>query len=273
MSSRQPRILLVDDERDVLEILCDYLTDQGFAVRTAMNGLEALLEAKQWTPKAVILDLFMPRLGGLGTLERIRQINPGVVVILISGRPSALVALTEAGVRVAGALAKPLNLPEMLATLVQAGVAPMKIPQGATPADRIREDPPAIRKSVLVVDDEPDVRAVLVEYLQAKGFDPLQASSGDEALERVRHWCPDIVLLDIALPGLSGIETLRRLKAACPRTCVVMVSANEDTDIAQQALAMGAADYVPKPVDFGYLDSVLAIHTLMDHVEIEQRPS
>jgi len=273
MSSRRPRILLVDDEPDVLGILCEYLTDQGFAVRTAMNGLEALLEAKRWTPKAVILDLFMPRLGGLGTLERIRQINPGVVVILISGQPSALTVLTEAGVRVAGALAKPLDLPEMLATLEHAGVAPMQVPQGAPSADRIREDPHAIRRSVLVVDDEPDVRAVLAEYLQTKGFDPLQASSGDEALELVRDLCPDIVLLDIALPGLSGIETLRRLKAACPRTCVVMVSANEDIDVAQQTLAMGAADYVPKPVDFGYLDSVLAIHTLMDHVEIEQRLS
>jgi DNA-binding response OmpR family regulator len=273
MSSRRPRILLVDDEPDVLGILCEYLTDQGFAVRTAMNGLDALLEAKRWTPKAVILDLFMPRLGGLGTLDRIRQINPGVVVILISGQPSALAVLTEAGVRVAGTLAKPMNLPEMLATLVQSGVAPVKIPRGVPPADRIGENPPAIRKRVLVVDDEPDVRAVLVEYLQTKGFDPLQASSGDEALECVRHWRPDIVLLDIALPGLSGIETLRRLKTTWPRTCVVMVSANDDSDVAQQTLAMGAADYVPKPVDFGYLDSVLAIHTLMDHVEVEQRPS
>jgi CheY-like chemotaxis protein len=254
MATRSPRILCIDDESEVLAILSEYFTEQGFAVRTAKNAHEAILEAKRWMPKAVIVDLVMPRLGGIETVERIRRLNPGIVVILISGRPDALSNASEMGATVAGAFAKPLDLPQVLAVLLAAGVTPMK----PTVAD-VRDGGP---KRVLVVDDEADIREVLAEYLKGKGLDVFQASTGHEALECVRGAHPDMVLLDIAMPGLSGIETLRQIRQIAADTCVVMVSANPDVETAQQSLALGAVDYVPKPVDFGYLDSVLAMRSL-----------
>jgi DNA-binding response OmpR family regulator len=253
--------LCVDDEPEVLEILGDYFTEQGFAVRTATNAQEALLEAKRWMPKALVVDLVMPRLGGLGTVEQIRRINPGIVVILISGRVDAADIVSEAGVGVAGAFTKPLNLPRVLASLIEAGVAPMKsLPEGTADASAAK-----VPKRVLVVDDEPDVREVLAEYLASKGFEVDRVSSGEEALEHVRESGPEIVLLDITMPGLSGVETLRGIRALSADTRVIMVSANTDVETARQTLALGATDYVPKPVDFGYLDSVLAMHAL-DHI-------
>jgi len=259
MSSLLPRILLVDDEPEVLEILNEYLAEQGFAVRTAMEGNEALVEAKRWTPKAVLLDVMMPNIGGLEILERMRRINPGIVVILMSGQSSAIEVLATAGLHVAGTFPKPLNLPEVLATLEQAGVVPPKIQKG--------DDGPARPcGDIVVVDDETDVREVLAEYLELKGFDVRQASSGEEGLEKVAESCPDVVLLDLGLPGLSGIETLRRLKSDNPAVCVIVVSGNQDHDLAQKTLAMGAADYVPKPVDFGYLETILAIHGHEDQI-------
>jgi len=266
LPSPQHRILLVDDEPEMLAILSEYLSDQGFTVHTAMNGYEALLEAKRWTPKAVILDLLMPALGGLEVLDRIRQINPGIVGILISGEPSALDVLIKAGVRVAGVFPKPLNLSDLLAALEQAGVTPMKRRPGPAHARRDIGETAQSPVSIVVVDDEPDVREVLGEYLEIKGFDVRQAASGEEALEKVGESCPDVVLLDLGLPGLSGIETLRRLKTAGHRPCVIVVSGNQDLDLAQTTLAMGAAEYVPKPVDFGYLESVLSIHTQTDQI-------
>jgi CheY-like chemotaxis protein len=266
LSSPQRRILLVDDEPEVLAILSEYLGEQGFTVHTVMNGHEALLEAKRWTPTAVVLDLLMPKLGGLEALDRIRQINPGIVVILISGQSRALDLLTTAEVRVAGVFPKPLNLPELLATLVQAGVSPIRRrPQPAHTARNAYESA-QVPASIVVVDDEPDVREVLAEYLEIKGFDVRQAASGEEALEKVGESCPDVVLLDLGLPGLSGIETLRRLKIAGPRSCVIVVSGNQDLELAQTARTMGAAEYVPKPVDFGYLESILSIHTQTDQI-------
>jgi DNA-binding response OmpR family regulator len=263
MPSLLPRILLVDDEPEVLEILNEYLCEQGFAVRTAMEGNEALVEAKRWTPKAILLDVMMPNLGGLEILERMRQINPGVVVILMSGQSSAIEVLSTAGLRVAGAFPKPLNLPELLAALVQAGVVPAK---GQRESVHAHADDHGARGDVVVVDDETDVREVLAEYLELKGFDVRQATSGEEALARVAESCPDVVLLDLGLPGLSGIETLRRLRSDNPGAYVIVVSGNQDQDLAQKVLAMGAADYVPKPVDFGYLETILAIRGHENHI-------
>ena len=68
MDDSLPSILCVDDDVDVLDLLKEYFTEQGFVVLTATNGVEAFLQVKRWQPKAVILDLFMPRLGGIGAL-------------------------------------------------------------------------------------------------------------------------------------------------------------------------------------------------------------
>ncbi len=119
---------------------------------------------------------------------------------------------------------------------------------------------------MLVVDDEPEVREVLVEYLRGKGFEVLPAGDGEEALRRFVGYHPHIVLLDIQMPGLSGVETLRRIKALRQETCVIMVSGQESEEAARRTLTLGAADYIRKPVDFAYLDSVLETHLFMTQI-------
>jgi DNA-binding response OmpR family regulator len=252
MPSLAPRILCVDDEPEVLEILREYLTDREFAVRTAMNGREALAEAKRWTPRALIVDLVMPRLGGLATIEQIRRINPAVATILISGRADVLDVASRAADAV-GVFLKPLDLSAIDAALRGAGIDPAVTRSGA-------EDGRAARR-ILVVDDEDDVREVLAEYLEYRGFDVERVSSGEEAVAGVRRCRPEVVLLDIAMPGLSGVDTLRQIRALSADTRVIMVSGNEDVETARRTLALGAVGYVPKPVDFGYLDAVLAART------------
>ena len=121
-------------------------------------------------------------------------------------------------------------------------------------------------RRALVVDDEPEFRAVLVEYLQGKGFEAWGAEGGVEALRQIPDFRPHVVLLDIAMPRMTGVETLRRIKALPQETCVVMVSGIEDMETARQALALGAADYVTKPVDFQYVDSVLQVHLFMSQI-------
>ncbi|MBI3031425.1 MAG: response regulator [Candidatus Rokubacteria bacterium] len=266
MSENAPTILCVDDDPDVLSALQEYLAAQGYHVITATNGVEAFLQVSRQRPRAVILDLFMPRLGGLGALDRIRRMDASITVIIISGVEGAVEMIREASLSVAGTLAKPFKLAEILGLLVQAGVLPpKKVPAGAgmpSPAAA-----PSGRRRVLVVDDDPEIRSVLVEYLQGKGFEVLQAGSGEEAIGRLTEFRPHVVLLDIIMPGLSGVETLRRIKSVQPGTAVVMVSGIEDQETARQALVLGAADYVAKPVDFQYLDSVLQIHLFMGRLD------
>jgi CheY-like chemotaxis protein len=124
MDDSIPSILCVDDNVDILEPLKEYFTDQGFVVLTATNGVEAFHQVERWQPKAVILDLFMPHLGGIGALERIKALDPDVAVILVSGMDNALELVNEAGLSVAGAFTKPLDLAELSETLARAGVEP-----------------------------------------------------------------------------------------------------------------------------------------------------
>lgn len=265
MEDRVPTILCVDDDPEILSILKEYLTRQGFDVRTATNGVEALFEVKRRPPKAVILDLFMPRPGGLVALERIKKLDPGMPILLVSGMPNVLEMIAEAGASVAGAFAKPLDLPEIVETLIRAGVVPFGAAPEGTPERLRSEIPPSTRRRVLVVDDEPDVRDLLVEYLWSKGFEAFGAGSGEEALRRFRECLPHVVLLDIVMPGVSGVETLRRIKSLPHEASVIVVSGKADVETLRTTLALGAADYVPKPVDFGYLDSVLNLQTSVSH--------
>ncbi len=266
METGSPTILCVDDEPEVLEVLTEYLTRQGFHVVTATNGVEAMFQVQRSLPRAIILDLFMPRLGGLGALDRIRRLLPEIVPILISGNPGALAMVTEAGINVAGAFEKPLDLVAILEALAQAGVLPSRKAAAAAPETLAAKTILSGRHRILVVDDEPEIRALLAEYLQGKGFEVLQAVSGEESLRRVLEFQPHVVLLDISMPGLSGVETLKRIKALGVPTQVVMVSGIDDMEMAKQTLLSGAADYITKPVDFQYLDSVLQVHLFMSQV-------
>lgn len=263
MEDPRPTILCVDDDPEVLDVLSEYLTTQGYDVITATNGVEAFLQVWRRRPRAVILDLFMPRLGGLGALDRIRRLDASIVIILISGVQNALEMITEAGVGVAGALAKPFDPAQLLAMLVQAGVARATIPARATGVEGRAAERPSLRKRVLVVDDEAEFREMLVEYLHGKGFEALGAGGGEEALELILKFRPGVVLLDVAMPRMTGVEVLKRIKALREETCVVMVSGRGDEEIAKRTLGMGAADYISKPVDFAYLDSVLETHFLI----------
>ena len=266
MEQPMPTILCVDDDTEILDVLKEYFTRQGFHVVTAMNGVEAMFQVQRCLPRAIILDLFMPRLGALGALHHVRRIVPEIVVLLISGHPRALRVVTEAGLSVDGAFEKPLDLVGILGALAQAGVLPPRKAAAAAPETSAVKASPSGRRRTLVVDDEPEIRGLLIEYLQGKGFEARGVSTGEEALRQIPEFRPHIVLLDISMPGLSGVETLRRIKALRQETAVIMVSGIEDVETARQTLALGAADYVAKPVDFQYLDSVLQVHLFMSQI-------
>lgn len=116
----------------------------------------------------------------------------------------------------------------------------------------------SVRGRLLIVDDEGAVRDVLSEYFEAEGYAVATARSGEEALEAIDQACPDVVLLDVRMPGMDGLEVLRRLRSRDGRPAVVMVTANQNVELARDALKIGAVDYVAKPFDFGYLDQAVA---------------
>ena len=112
---------------------------------------------------------------------------------------------------------------------------------------------------ILVVDDDREVRMATRDFLTSKGHDVTLAEDGVQALKLLATVKPDVVLLDVAMPEMDGMETLRRIVAGYPSLPVIMVTANADIEITSKVLQLGAADYVPKPFDLDYLDQAINI--------------
>jgi len=110
---------------------------------------------------------------------------------------------------------------------------------------------------ILVVDDEKLIRWSVSERLQRDGYEVLSAESGEQALEIVSASPPDLVLLDVRLPGIDGVQTLQRALAVHPDLAVLMMSAHSTVDIAVEAMKHGAIDFLVKPFPFQALDAAV----------------
>ena len=110
---------------------------------------------------------------------------------------------------------------------------------------------------ILVVDDEKLIRWSVGERLQRGGYEVLSAESGEEALEILAAQSPDLVLLDVRLPGIDGLVTLQRALGQSPELAVLMMSAHSTVDIAVEAMKHGAIDFLVKPFPFQALDAAV----------------
>ena len=113
-------------------------------------------------------------------------------------------------------------------------------------------------KKVLVVDDEPLFCEMVRRFLEGRGYSVVEAYDGDQALVVYDQARPDVILLDVRMPGKDGLQVLRELKVIDPAASVIMVAAVRDEELARMARAEGALEYITKPVDLDYLDTVIA---------------
>jgi two-component system KDP operon response regulator KdpE len=123
---------------------------------------------------------------------------------------------------------------------------------------------------ILVVDDEPAIRRALRPPLLELGFQVAEASRGEEALQLLRASKFDVVLLDINMPGIGGMETLRRIRAFAPRLPVLMLTVRDQEHDKVEALDLGADDYITKP--FGIRELLARIRTSVRRLRAPARP-
>jgi DNA-binding response OmpR family regulator len=114
-------------------------------------------------------------------------------------------------------------------------------------------------KKILVVDDEPEVRTFMEHLLTTRGYEVRVAENGRQGLAALDTFTPDVVLLDMHMPELDGVETLKQLAARAPALPVIMVTVNDDVETTARLLQLGAADYVPKPFNLEYLEQAINI--------------
>ena len=265
-----PRTVLVaDDDAPFREVIADYLRARGCEVLRAANGLEVLLQVKHARPAAILLDLTMPRLGGIEALKWIHAFDPAVRVIVLTAETDATIHRKALDGGAALVLSKPVDFSELVAALsTTAASAPaLSAPVAAGPPGATMGAPPG-PAHVLVVDDDPELRMMFEDVLRARGYRVRSVADAATALRDIaRADVPQVVLLDIQMEGLSGADALPAIRAVAPHTAVIMVSGTTDEEVAKRSLADGAFDYVVKPVDMAYLiqsiDTALAVHAAM----------
>jgi two-component system, OmpR family, KDP operon response regulator KdpE len=121
--------------------------------------------------------------------------------------------------------------------------------------------------TILVVDDEPQIRRVMLTTLISHGYTVVEAQSGEEALEKVRSGRPDLILLDVNLPGISGVQTCQEIRGSSDVPIIMLTIRNTERDKVQ-ALDAGADDYVVKP--FGVEELMARIRAALRRVASEE---
>ncbi len=226
-------VLVVDDDPAFRETMQAQLEAEGFQVLTAATAGEGRELARRRRPDAIVLDVLLPDQDGLDLLRELKQgpETAGIPVLIVSVSESGLRAFTLGA---AEWLRKPLDRSEVAATL-------RRLVNG-----RGSEEP-----LVLVADDEPDTADLIRDALRAEGFRVTVARDGQEALEALEQRRPDVMLLDIMMPRLSGFEVLEAVGRS-PRLRglpVVILSARSDDSDRQRGLELGARRILCKPFD------------------------
>ncbi len=112
-------------------------------------------------------------------------------------------------------------------------------------------------EKILVIDDEKPTLSMFRLFLDAYGYKVYTAENGADGLEIFQKEKPAIVLTDIKMPGIDGLAVLRQIKKIAPETAVIVITGHGDTDLAEQAVALDAVDFINKPIKKEALDAAL----------------
>ena len=123
-----------------------------------------------------------------------------------------------------------------------------------------------MKSKILIVDDEKAIRESVSLVLSEEGYKTEIASNGNEALEFLNEQDYDVLITDLKMPGMDGIELIKKSMKICPQTSVIIITAHASVESAIEALRIGAFDYILKPFDFD--DLILKVQRLLKHKEL-----
>src|SRR3989441_12257245 len=258
-------ILVIDDERMICDLLRAVLTRYGHEVIIATSGREGLEAFKKHRPRFTLLDLRMPGMNGIEVLKQIRVLDPGAAVIVLTGAGSADLENQARQMGVTDFLSKGLSLEVLIGAMERVMQQPVKPPASPSQSTDAKKAPSHSQKagSILVVDDEPPIRELLRKFLTARDYQVRVASDGQQALALVDQKSPDIIVLDVHMPGMNGIEVLRRLRAKNYAGGVIFLTSSQDETLLQEGLELGSVDILGKPVDLERLELTIQLGCIL----------
>jgi len=227
--NRKASVLVVDDNSDLLNTFSLILKMKGFNVDTAENGLSAVDKFKRRPFDVILMDLIMPQMNGVEAFRKIREINPGARVILMTAyyeEDEIRMALNEGAYQ---AVHKPVDVARLMQVIGEA----------------------TMNSQVLVVDDDADFRRTMARALELKGYRVDAAGSGEEALQIAKERDCQVAFIDVKMPYMDGLETYQRLKEinSSMRTVMMTGYGDEVTDIVTRALAAKVTTCLRKPLN------------------------
>lgn len=250
-------LLVVDDDPDVRTLMSEYLQACGFRVMEGADGLEALEQMERIRPSVVVIDLAMPRLGGIEAIKRIHAFDPSVRIVVVTGEPRATLRVEAMAQGARAVLLKPLELEDLWRAVTGSSshspLAGMATP--AAPRKPAAADGPGAGVHVLIVDEQPEMRALLERVLAEHGYRVQAVETPIHAASAIRRRRPDLVLLALEMPQRFPLQAVSAIQAIASDIPIIMLSSS--SDLAKHALAAGVYDYVTKPVDLPHLLSAL----------------
>ena len=227
MVNKRPRIMVVDDEPDMCTTLKAIFEDEGYEVATASDGYEAISQAKSASFDLIFMDIKLPGINGVQTYREIKSISPDTVVVVMTG----------------------YAVEDLIKQALEEGAYAVIFKPFAV--EQILDIAQAVLKTalILVVDDQADYRQLLRAILEGVGYVVFEAEDGWQAVAMAleRHY--EVVLMDIRMPGLNGIETFQRIREVDPQVRVIFITGYELESLAREALRQGAYNVLTKPVD------------------------
>lgn len=256
------RVAVADDECDVRDFLERVLPRMGLqVVGLAENGRELLELCRATLPDLIISDLRMPELDGD---EAVRQFGgapttPFIALSAFSQPADFALHLTPGRWIYLRKPVRSVDLEAAIRKLFPELCAPSHPRRESIRAERPSAKVSGPRRSteILLVDDDEEFRGDLAGYLQRQGYHVAQAGDGEAALELAKRQVFDIVILDLMLPGTSGIDVLRQLKHSGCESDFVVLSGQGTIEYAVEAIKSGAVDFLTKPVRLEALERVV----------------
>lgn len=241
-------LLVIDDDRLHCDLLHMALARHGYQVSTATSGREGVALFRQLRPAVTLLDLRMPDMDGLAVLKEIRTIDPRAGVIMLGGGATEELENHARKLRVTDFFRKGLSLDVLIGAVHRVAQQARRDGSNADSGSGEAKEP-AAEEHILVVDDDVMARDLLVRFLALRGYRVRAAQDGREALRLVEESAPDLVILDLAMPEMNGVELLQALAARDYAGRTMILSGHQNDPLLAEAWALGPQEVLDKPLD------------------------
>lgn len=284
------RVLLVDDEEDYVRAMAERMDMRDLQSQVALSGEEALEVLASDPPDVIVLDLRMPGMQGMEVLEKVRKDHPHVQVIILTGhggekeekearrlgafeymqKPADTNALVNT---IRGAWRKSIEVAKefiresteefdrsmMAAALAEGGMHEdaVETMDGRSAPEPVKDETSEGSINVLLVDDEEEYIRTMAERMEMRDLGSDVALTGEEALTMLEGDVPDVMVLDLKMPGMGGMEVLEKAGERFPDLPIIILTGHGSDQEEVEARRLGAFDYLRKPVDLADLMEVI----------------